>query len=245
MPIQQFQPRLVVRFLLTVFGFLLFANLVALYFKFILGHDTVYGLVKLFNFGAERNVPTLFSTCLFLIAASLFFIFNKANKLSGLRQPAWLFLAFLFCFLAIDEFTSIHERISRPMHNIIEPTGLFYYTWVIPYGIAVGIIAVFVLPTFYRLQYKVRNWFAFSAAIYLLGAIGFEMLGGMYFEMSNEKGNIFVGLLTTIEETLEMLGLIVLIYALLLLIENKYGKFGLQISDKSVESITAASNLSR
>jgi len=232
-PTGHLRSRSVAQYLFLAIAFLLFANLVGLCFKYLVGHDYVYGLVPLFDFDTESNIPTLFSTFLLLISASLFFIVRMASLFSGERQPVWLFLSVLFCFLAIDEFSQIHERFIWPVRDALGASGVFYFAWIIPYSFAIGLVSVFVLPTFYRLQHGLRFWFVLSSTVYLIGAIGFEMLGGMYFEILKEKPNLLYSLIFTLEETFEMVGLVLLVYALLLLLERTYGGFILLIPTRS------------
>ena len=56
--------------------------------------------------------------------------------------------------------------------------------------------------------------FIFSGAMYVIGALGFEMLEGLQAYV-NGKQNIIYTLIYTIEELLEMLAIVLFIYALL------------------------------
>lgn len=72
-----------------------------------LGHGNVLGLVPLFNLAAETNVPTFFATFLLMLNA-LLFAFRWST--SPRREPGsrvWLFLAFVFGFLALDEWLRV------------------------------------------------------------------------------------------------------------------------------------------
>jgi hypothetical protein len=55
----------------------------------------------------------------------------------------WYLLAIIFVFLSIDETAVIHEKLWKPLHLSLETTGLFYYAWVIPYGIVSILIPLF------------------------------------------------------------------------------------------------------
>jgi hypothetical protein len=57
-----------------------------------------------------------------------------------------------------------------------------------------------------------------SGFVYVLGAIGFEMVGGWYFEAHNDKPDLVYELITMVEESLEMIGLVTFIYALMVYI---------------------------
>jgi len=72
------------------------------------------------------------------------------------------------------------------------------------------------------MQKRIRFWFGLSAATYLFATIGLEMISGKYLVMMNEKKDIVWIFMITLEESLEMVGLIILVYALLLLLRHKY-----------------------
>jgi hypothetical protein len=192
--------------------------------KFVLGHGRVFGLVPLFDFDEENNAPTLFTTCLFLINAILFLGLWKVERITSKPQKLWILFSAIFCFLAIDESCMLHERLIFPLRSLLNTSGFFLFAWIIPYGIAVILLAIFGIPILWRIERRIRFWFVISAVIFITGAIGFEMIGGKYLEMMDmEVGerDIVYGLITTFEESLEMIGLIVFTFALLLLIQVK------------------------
>ena len=221
-------PRNIVIWLSTITILLLAAHLITIATPYIFGgfeHGLVRLLFSLFFLDGEGNVPALFSTCLFLINAAIFLIVWKAACLAGDSPKIWLFLSGVFVFLALDESISIHERLIDPFRQALDATGIFYYTWIVPYGIGVVLLSIFAIPVFLRMQKRIRFWFGLSAATYLLATIGFEMISGKYLVMMNEQKDIVWILMMTVEESLEMAGLIILVYAQLLLLRNKYNGF--------------------
>jgi hypothetical protein len=161
--------------------------------------------------------------------AALFAIVWKAKKKAGESRRVWLVLSVVFVYLAIDESISIHERLIDPLRQAFDASGIFYYTWIIPYGIGIVVLAIFMIPVFWRLGNKIRFWFGLSAASYLIATIGMEMISGKYLTMMNEQKDIVYILIITLEELLEMAGLIILVYALLLLIRNNCNGFLISI----------------
>jgi len=206
-------------------------------------HGLVRLLFSLFFLDGEGNLPALFSTWLFLINAVLFLIVWKAARLAGDSHKIWLFLAGVFIFLALDESISIHERLIDPLREALGAGGIFYYAWIIPYGIGVVLLAIVAIPVFWRMQKRIRFWFGLSAATYLFAAIGMEMISGKYLTMMNEKKDIVWILMMTVEESLEMVGLIMLVYALLLLLRNKYNGFLIFMPGSDEGSSPAAKQL--
>jgi len=220
--------RNIVILLSTITILLLVAHLVTIAMPYIFEgfeHGLVRLLFSLFFLDGEGNVPAIFSTWLFLLNAVIFLIVWKAACLSGDSHKIWLFLSSVFVFLAFDESISIHERLINPLRQALGATGIFYYAWIIPYGIGVGLVSIFAIPVFWRMQKRIRFWFGLSAATYLVATIGLEMISGKYLVMMNEQKDIVWIFMVTVEESLEMVGLILLVYAQLLLLRNKYNGF--------------------
>jgi hypothetical protein len=235
-------PRKVIYFLSSVIIFLFLANLIVLLMKYLLGHERVFGLVPLFDFDEEKNVPTFFSTYLFLINAILFLGLWKAERITSKPHKFWILLSVIFCFLAIDEFCMLHELIIFPLGTLLNTSGFFLFAWIIPYGIAFILLGIVGLPILWRIERRIRFLFGLSAVIFITGAIGFEMIGGKYVDEMDIIGekDIVYALMTTSEELLEMIGLIILTYALLLLIRTKCG--GFMVLFRGVDNTSPPSN---
>ena len=221
-------PRTLVIFLSTIAIVLLAAHLITIAMPYLFEgfeHGLVRLLFSLFFLDGEGNLPAIFSTWLFLLNGFIFLVVWKAAGLAGDSRKIWLFLSSVFVFLAVDESISIHERLIDPLRQALDATGIFYYTWIIPYGIGVVLLSIFAIPVFWRMPKRIRFWFGLSAVIYLFATIGLEMISGKYLVMMNEQKDIVWILMITLEESLEMVGLIILVYAQLLLLRNKYDGF--------------------
>jgi len=195
-------------------AFLLAAHLTVIFIKVLTGHDEMLGLTPLFDLGAEKNIPTLYSSCSMIISSLLLWVIALKHKKDGLPYFYWVVLAGLFLFLAVDETASIHERLMDPLRVSLHTSGLFYFAWIIPYGLALTLFVGSYIPFLLRLPKKTMFLFVASGATYVAGAIGFEMLGGKEAEAQGFQSNMFF-LFVTFEETLEMLGIVLFIYTLL------------------------------
>ena len=224
LPTATLQPGKVVRILVVVAVLLLVANLVNFWMIYVLGYTDVYRLAELFDFDTEQNVPTYYSGCLFLLNVLLLLSVRQAARTLSKPNVIWLMLAALFLFLGFDELFAVHERLGRPVREAWNLSGIFFFAWVLPYGAAVLLLAMLFLPVWWRLNQRSRFWFGMSAATYLAGALGMEMIGGLY----RQPDLLFVSL-ATIEESLELAGLIMLTYSLLLLLQIEYGGFAVEI----------------
>lgn len=202
--------------LIVITAILISANSIVLYLKFGLGMKNIDSLVELFNLDIERNIPTFYSTLLLLISASLLMVITKhvkANSRDHLLQ--WTALTIGFLFLSYDEAFSLHERLVAPMREIIgmKSLGVFHFAWVVVALIILPFLGLFFLRFLLSLPATWRKRFLLAGTIYLGGAVGMELIGGWYVERVYRDG--FYYILATIEESLEMIGVIIFIDALI------------------------------
>ena len=146
-----------------------------------------------------------------------------ANPLSPKQTmlPA-LAKSVIFLFMSVDEMLELHERLIEPLRGALETSGAFYYAWVIPYGMAVGVIGAIYLKFLLHLPRRTAIGFIVSGAVFVTGAIGFEMLSGVIFEQNGSKDAYYV-FVQTIEEMLEMVGIAMFIYAITDYIAGEFG----------------------
>ncbi len=179
----------------------------------------MHGLLDLFIFNLEHNLPTYFSVVNLLISAALLFsIFYTGKARNDKDGKYWLFLSIFFLYLSIDESSTIHETIGKILIAFL-PRLPFDLTWLrfpwVILGIAVGIIIIIFLWKFYlRFPRRHKLLFALSAVIYTGGAIGMEIVSGFFF-FDNPSFNVVYSLLTTVEESMEMTAVILFIYTLI------------------------------
>jgi len=205
--------------------------------RYVFDHDYVYGLLplfdRLFDLNTEQNIPTLFSVFLLLCASLLLAAITLINyQRKGPANLHWAGLACGFFFLAIDEGWAIHEMLGLPIRDLLGdgPLGGFYFAWVIP---AIGGAIILTLSYKGFLQHlppPTRLSFLVAGSLYLGGAIGVEMLSARHFELFGPK-NLRYALFFHIEESMEMVGIILFIYALLRYIEDQYGRITLLVGD--------------
>jgi len=103
--------------------------------------------------------------------------------------------------------------------------GIFYFAWVIP-GIAlVLVLGLFFLRFLLSLPATTRRRFLIAATLYLGGALGVELIGGQYAELHGFESFTY-SMIATVEESLEMAGLILFIRALLKYCAESYKEVG-------------------
>lgn len=196
-----------------LFGTILALNAFGLFLRILMSlfdFEFSYKFLRLFDTAEEANVTSWFSSELLFIAAILVLIISRVKVQSSDRYSRhWSTLAVIFFILSLDELASIHEMAINSLRNAFGATGIFYFSWVIVAIPIVILLGFFFLKFVLSLPKSTRIQFIAAGAIFLLGAIGFEMLGGLYHESSSYR--IFV----TVEETLENLGSGIFIISLL------------------------------
>jgi len=212
----------IIKFLFFVAILLILIHVSILGIYYYIADPDRFDFIRMFDLDMERNVPTLFSSALLLISSFLFYLLSKeASEVEKESRLYWLGLCFVFIFLSFDESTKIHEQLGDFSEQFIEATGYLHYPWVISYAFLVFVLGVVYFRFFWKMEKKIFWSFMGAAVIFLSGALGFELLSANESSQHGTKGMLY-SLLYTIEETLEMFGVIYLIYILLGLLEKKY-----------------------
>jgi hypothetical protein len=196
-------------------------------------------LVKVFYVELENNAPSYFSMLILLIASiflAVIAILKKNQKDSYVTQ--WTILSLGFLYLSFDEVCAIHEKIIFPMRALLggKHLGLLYFGWVAPAIILVFLLLLYFLKFLRGLPKKTMFLFLLAGVIYVSGAVGFEMLDGYWTESqsignADGKDNLVYIILTTAEETFEMAGVILFIWALLSYITDSFKEVRFQFND--------------
>ncbi|GGM07770.1 hypothetical protein [Deinococcus aerophilus] len=171
-------------------------------------------LVIMFGLGGEANLPATFSGGLLLLSAALLgTIALTTQRAGGPFSRHWAVLAGVFLFLCLDELAAIHDNISAPLSRLAQPGGALLYLWVVPYGLAVLLLLLASVRFLLHLPAATRRLFVLAGAMYVGGALGLELI-----EAASDARGIHSGFIpllgVAIEETMEMLGLVVFISAL-------------------------------
>ncbi len=212
--------RRVTRFLLYIIGILISLSL--------LGHSAVYFLPDFplrdffagkFALNQEQTIPTLYSAIALFFCSVLFWIIARYKAtLKDQYTLSWKGLSAIFTYLALDELLGFHESFSKPLHRL-GVDGVLHNAWVVPGVIVVAIFCVIFYNFFQHLPRYMKRLTLQALLVFLGGALAVELLGGYYKYLHGEQ-NLGYALITTIEESMEMLGVVILIHALLIYIDQ-------------------------
>jgi len=202
----------IARFLAIVGIILLILNTAGYLAHFTLGYKSF--LIDIFSFGAEHNIPTFYGSMLWLSSAVLSLViavFGIQNKKKYAKH--WTFLSAIFVYCSLDEMLMFHERLIKPLRSRLHTQGLLYYAWIIPFGILLVFFVMAYWGFLKSLPGRSRSLLVAAGAIYVLGAIGLEMLGGRWYSLHGGQ-NLAYRMYQTVEESLEIGGLSLSVYAI-------------------------------
>jgi len=213
MPLTLTPKRLLITFS-AVAGSLIAMHCLIQVIRFSTGNERVYGLVYAFSLGADGNIPTFYSSfALLFCSLLLLFIAVADHEIQKLHSGYWFGLMAIFIFLSIDEMLMIHERLIEPVKALLNTSGAFNYAWVIPYGIGLLVFAAIYFRFLFKLPARTAILFAIAGTLFVSGAIGLEMVGGWQEELYGTTSIAYV-VTQSFEEILEIVGIIIFIYAL-------------------------------
>ena len=187
-------------------------------------------LADRFILSEESSLPTWYSSLQIFICASLLFSIGLgARQLRQKNFRRWWGLSLLFLYISMDEVATIRESIAGHSKRYLETSGVFHYSWVIVAIPAVILLALLYARFVIQLPNPVRNLFFVSGAMFIAGALGFEMISAFIRSASGVTSlmdaptrlQVMYAIATTIEEALEITGVTVFLYALLVYIKQQ------------------------
>jgi len=206
------------RWLWTGAGLLTLAHLFTQWLMYSQGHDSVFGLLRLFDMDGEANLPTWYSTMLLLCSAALLAsIAARTGSQTPRMSHYWWLLAFGFLAMSIDEAAMVHDLFDAPTARVLDDNThpALFYAWVVPYSLLALALGVYFLRFLWRLPANIRWRFIVAGTVYVSGALGIEFLEGLAAAESGED-SIPYAILNTVQEVMEFAGVILFIDALLL-----------------------------
>jgi hypothetical protein len=216
--------------LLTIVCLLIGLSLLGQYAKFCYGHTMLKGFVPTFYVDLESSAPTWYSSAALGLAGGLLALIASAKfQSTDNHRWHWTMLSGLFFALSLDEIAMIHELPIDPLREYWRAGGALYYPWVVPGAALVGLVGLFYLPFYLSLPRPTQRGFLLAALLFVGGAIGVEMISAAHADVFGEE-NLDYALIVTLEELLEMLGIVVFVRSLLDHIERHLGGLQLQIA---------------
>lgn len=187
-----------------------------------------------FIFNVEASLPTVLSFVLMVTASQLcvliFFSWRAIQRKS--LNTYWLVLSVIMIALAYDETAQFHEKLPSPIFGDV----LGSHGWIVIGITVLLVLAVLFVPFLLAIPRHLAKRLLLAAAIFLLGAIVIEGIGGLYaFRMGR---NFVYRIITVLEESVELVGMSYLNFVLLEHVARQ--RLVLRFSDGGEKSVDAA-----
>lgn len=192
----------------VMIGALLAANLIASL------HDRASGGVsKLFRMAFEANIPTLFSTAALAVTAAIAWLLSRVSQ-DRREIRAWRIFALVLAFMAIDESAQLHEKLNR-FGDRGPDSGMFSSIGVLPYVAVALLLGAYLFRLWLRQSWAVRLGLAGGGVLYVLSAVGMELIQNAERAAGVSQSTLHMILLVSAEETGEMLAVAIILRTLI------------------------------
>ncbi len=185
-------------------------------------HGQFYELSNRFDFDDEASVPTWFAQFIYLLIA-------VGASLAAYLQPdrrtrlIWSVIATVSLFFSIDEIAGLHEFVLQTLHVIVygdaKPSGLDN-AWLLVAPVIIAVTGLFIYTMARTIPRRTIKFFSVAVVIFLIGAAGIDIV------TSEVERETFLNqtFLSGIEESMELISLVIVIYALADYLERQHGK---------------------
>lgn len=190
------------------------------YAKFHLHVGAADTLHRFFDFGTEANLPSFVSSLNLLLAGILTLAVAAGERAQGGRCVRhWQILGMALILMSVDELAQIHEGVVGALMIEVfgRGEGVLYYSWYKFYIPVVIVFGVYFAPFLRQLPKRTALLFAAAGAGFVASAIGVEMLES-YLLSAGLRGR---GYTILVEETGEMMSVVLFIYAVMDYMANR------------------------
>lgn len=177
-----------------------------------LSYNSMSDPSRTFSVDQEANIPTWFTGAIALYLAMNSAMIASAVKSQGKSAWAWRGIALMGIYIAMDEVSGFHELAIDPIRDNWDISPWLYQAWVIPAMALVILISIIYSRFIWRIPIYTKVYLILGALTYVTGAIGVEAIGG--FVLSTQGLSDWYVELSHIEEFMEMMGLIIIVYSL-------------------------------
>jgi hypothetical protein len=169
-----------------------------------------------FDVAGEQTVGAWLSSML-LVLCTLVLLYIGTLRHHRRQSYAWhwLGLSVIFAALSLDEAVGLHEMTIKPLREMFGASGLFLYAWVIPAMLFVVLVGLAYLGFLRHLEPAFRIRFLLAGALFVGGALGFEMIEGELVDFYTRHLLIYEAAIH-LEDALESAGGLLFLHSLLL-----------------------------
>jgi hypothetical protein len=182
---------------------------------------------------AEASIPTWYAAITLMACSVLAAVIAVAARMRGRAYPLqWALVSIGFAMLSLEEILGIHSQATKVLRSVVSITEGFGYVLVLG---AVGLVGLAILAVVFGRFYmdlpsRWRRWFTIGAVIYLIGVFASDLVGDYLFTATGETSLLYEFVLT-VEEALEMAGVLIFIVMLLEYIRTFVGGLAVEVRD--------------
>lgn len=185
-------------------------------------------LVNLFDSDQKLNFPSAMKILLLLSSTVLFALLALTVR-DRWHRRRWLGMSAVFALLSLDEMTYMHQRLSDGLHDHFGTSGSLKFAWVLVYLPLLAVLMVVYLPFWRKLPNPLRIQLAVAAVAFAGGSGGIEFLKAKLFDEHHWR--LSFGIVASVSDSLELLGLALLVTALLTTVSRATHAVTLAFSD--------------
>lgn len=222
---------------LVIFAsFLILAHCLAMVSRFYFERDIVFGIVPMFDFYEESNVPTYFSSFNLLLTAAMLLTIAHLEKLNNKPDKlAWRVLGLGFLLMSLDEFADVRMILSRLADGVsgaslMEMVPFMSVAWTVPVVLVLALLAVYFVPFLLRLDKRYALHFCLAGACFVLASVVLENTEGAHIKTVAGVRDIPFTVMVTLEESAEMFSILYFQYFLIRYVREHYPHTGIQVS---------------
>ena len=179
----------------------------------IIENEYVDKVTHWFDVNAEASIPTWYAAItLFAVSAMLGVIAIAARRRGRPFVLQWTLLAIGFAALSLEEVIGVHSQVTKVLRRAMDATeGPLPLIGLGLLGLVALAVAVALFGRWFgALPRRWRTWFAIGGLVYLAGVLGSDAIGD-YLASTFGGGSLLYILVLTIEEALEMAGVLIFI----------------------------------
>lgn len=232
------RPVRIVLALLAVTAVLTVLSVASVYLRFAFGYETVLGLdlVGIFHLDADVSIPGWYSASALLLASGVVALLALAVRREGRTDwRYWAVLAAALCYLSADETARLHEQSAGVLEALFEADSFFTRSWTVPAAIVSLLFAAAYGRFVLRLGLWQRVRFVTAGILFVFGAVGMEVLGH-YVVRPRSSAVLAYQTMVHLEEVMEKVAIILLIYAALRELEAVVGTLRLRLAPARAEA---------
>lgn len=190
-------------------------------------------IVEWIDVNREGSIPTWYATITLASCAALLGIIALDAARRRKQYPFhWAALGLIFALLSLEEILGIHSEATGRLRELVSITdGPGYAIALALIGLVGLAIVALLFGRFYlHLPSRWRTWFTIAAVVYAIGVFASDAVGDYLITAAGEP-TLAYDVVLTVEEALEMTGVLIFIVMLLEYMRTFVGPVSVAVTD--------------